>query len=128
MYQWECCEEKYKRKYFYNKHKKSCFPDAPLCQAAKSFVCDNCGKIFARKQNLQNHETVRFKSIDSSLVKSTNFNARVENIAQEIYVFQSYDPSFDVFSCSVLGGHPNDNSSIKKYHNYTRTCGCTHVR
>ena len=66
------------------KHKKSCFPDAPLCQAAKSFVCDNCGKIFARKQNLQNHETVCFKSIDSSLVNSNNFNASVENITQEM--------------------------------------------
>ena len=90
------------------KHKKSCFPDAPLYQAAKSFVCDSCGKNFARKQNLQNHETMCFKSMDSSLVNSNNFNASVENIAQEICVFQSYDPSFDVFSCSMLGDLPNN--------------------
>ena len=41
IYQCEFCEENCKHKDFYMKHKKSCFPDAPLCQAAKSVVCDS---------------------------------------------------------------------------------------
>ena len=67
----------------------------------KYFVCDTCGKVFAKKKTLHCHEKVCLVNIDIDSTLQSTFKSSFQNLAEEVFVANSFNHTY-VFSCSML--------------------------